>query len=383
MTRLAAHPRPPLPLATTGPGWRHGPCRPNPLAATLEFAESASAENHDLAHVSLRRLRGDGVDRELIDSIANIGPCLGVDVTAEGVEHADQAEVLKGCGYDLLQSFLLSKPLDASSAAAQLPRGWIRMRFRHALLRRPDANMIHGLTRHDLGVPQLALALQQHAAYCEALQACGLTLKVLDADPNFPDGCFVEDTAIITLHGALLTRPGAAPRQGEIAAVAAALAPYRLPLARIEAPGTLDGGDVCVTERDAFIGLSARSNEAGARQLVEWLQAQGIRGHLIDIREGHDLLHLKSGLTWLGERRLLIAGSLAGHPALAGYETVPVDDGEAYAANAIRVNDHVLIAAGYPKTEQSLRALGYSTIALAMREFAKLDGGLSCLSLRF
>jgi dimethylargininase len=255
--------------------------------------------------------------------------------------------------------------------------------FRHAIARLPGANYADGLTRVDLGAPSFELTLAQHAAYCTALRDAGLELTVLPADPRYPDGTFVEDTAVVLAEGAILTRPGAPSRLGEAAAIEPVLRARFPALATIEAPGTVDGGDICEAGRHVFIGLSARTNEHGARQLARWLQTQGYGASTVDIRGLDSILHLKSGIACLGGERLLLIAELAAHPAFAGHERVVVDADEAYGANAVQVNGTVLLASGHPKLAARLRALGYRLRELDMSEFAKLDGGLSCLSLRF
>lgn len=255
--------------------------------------------------------------------------------------------------------------------------------FQHAIVRLPGASLAQGLTRVDLGPPDLALALAQHAAYCDALRAAGVELSVLPADEAFPDGTFVEDTAIVLAEGALLTRPGAASRAGEVAAIEAALRAHYPTLTRMEAPGTLDGGDICVAGRRVFIGRSARTDAAGAAQLAAWLAARGYDSVEVEIGAIGSILHLKSGLAHLAGDRLLLIEALQDHPAFAGYERIVLAPEEAYGANAVQVNDRVLLASGHPRLEARLRALGYRLAVLDMSEFAKLDGGLSCLSLRY
>ena len=234
-----------------------------------------------------------------------------------------------------------------------------------------------------MGVPDLAIALGQHEAYCRALERCGLAITRLAPDPHHPDSTFVEDTAILTSRGAILTRPGAASRAGEVAAIRPALAKFFSEFREITAPGTVDGGDICEAGDHFFIGISARTNEAGADQLAEFLTALGFTSAAVDIRGISSILHLKSGLTWLGGRRLIVIDALAGHSAFRGYEIIRVAKEEEYAANCIRVNDFVLLPAGFPKLQSTLEAAGDRIIPLAMSEFQKLDGGLSCLSLRF
>jgi dimethylargininase len=255
--------------------------------------------------------------------------------------------------------------------------------FTHALLRLPGDNLASGLTEAKEGAPDVATALAQHQRYCEALADCGLSLTVLPADARYPDGCFVEDAAIVTPRGAIVTRPGAPSRRGEAEVIEAALRGLFPGVPRIEAPGTVDGGDVCEADGHFLIGLSARTNEAGARALEGHLIDFGYRSDIVDIRQVRSLLHLKTGITYLGEGRMLATGDLPRHRALAAYEIVEVPRDERYAANALRVNDRVLIAEGYPRTREAIESLGYETIALEMSEYRKLDGGLSCLSLRW
>jgi dimethylargininase len=255
--------------------------------------------------------------------------------------------------------------------------------FSHALVRPPAPNFAEGLTTVDLGIPDYALALTQHARYCAALEACGLHLTCLPIDPQHPDSTFVEDTAVLTARGAILTRPGAPSRAGEVANIRPALAAAFRQLDTIEPPGTLDGGDICEAGNHFFIGVSARTDEEGARQLAAILARQGYSASCIDIRRLPGILHLKSGIAWLGDRRIVAIDALAALPELAGWEIIRVDPAEAYAANCVRVNDTILMASGFPHLRATLEGLGYNLLELDMSEFQKMDGGLSCLSLRF
>jgi dimethylargininase len=255
--------------------------------------------------------------------------------------------------------------------------------FKHAIVRPPASTFAQGQTGVDLGTPDLPKALEQHAHYCAALEQCGLTLTHLPPDPEYPDSTFVEDPAVLTRHGAILTRPGAPTRAGEVKSIAAALRKVFPELQTINAPGTLDGGDICQVEDHFFIGISGRTNEEGARQLGVILAAQGFTSTTVDIRGVRGILHLKSGISYLGDRRISLIDVLAGHPAFHGYEVVHTIPEENYAANLLRINDYVIISAGHPKFEAAVRAFGYPVIALDMSEFEKMDGALSCLSLRF
>ena len=253
----------------------------------------------------------------------------------------------------------------------------------HALLRLPGENLAAGLSAADGGDPEVERAHEQHQRYCAALADCGLSLTVLPADPCFPDGCFVEDTALITERGAILMRPGAPSRRGEVDVIAAALKGMFDRIPEIASPNTVDAGDVCEADGHFLIGLSKRTNESGAMELARLLEEHGYRTTVIDIRDAQGLLHLKSGLAYLGDGRIVATSQIPRMPALRPYERIEIPDDERYAANCLRVNDAVLIAAGYPKTRQAIEAQGYAVIPLEMSEFRKLDGGLSCLSLRW
>jgi len=255
--------------------------------------------------------------------------------------------------------------------------------FSRAIVRPPGASFINGLTSANLGKPDLAKAVQQHALYCAALEQCDLELTRLPPDPDLADSTFVEDTAILTACAAIVTCPGAPSRMPEVASIAAALPPFYSQIYSIEAPGTVDGGDICQAEDHFFIGLSERTNAEGARQLAAILAQEGFTFITVDIRGVPGILHLKSGISYLGDGRLVLIDALATHAAFRDFEVVHVEPAENYAANCVRVNDQVIIAAGFPRFETDIRALGYPVIALDMSEFRKLDGALTCLSLRF
>lgn len=258
------------------------------------------------------------------------------------------------------------------------------MRFNDAIVRLPGANFSDGLTTSTSNsTPDVHKALEQHASYCDALKECGLNLMVMDADLQYPDGTFVEDTFVIADRVAIATRPGAKTRMGEVASVAAAVRRFRPRWEQIEAPGTVDGGDVCQADEHFLIGLSARTNEAGAAQLAAILERHHYSASTVDIRGHATLLHLKSGIAYLGERRFLVVHGFPAIDAIAAAERIEVPQSEAYAANCVRVNDQVLIAAGFPGVATALKKCGLRARALEMSEFAKMDGGLSCLSLRF
>jgi dimethylargininase len=281
----------------------------------------------------------------------------------------------------------------------------MRVMFTKAIVRPPSANFCEGLTTAALGTPDYQRALEQHASYCAALLECGLELIRLEADERYPDSCFVEDVALIigaensadenvradSSKSAIITRPGADSRRGEIASMRAQLTQRFQSIYEIKTPGTLDGGDVCDAGTHFFIGISERTNEAAAEQLAGILATRGWTSTFVDIRAGThaqdaratSLLHLKSGVAHLGGNNLIVTEALAPREEFRGFDLIEVDTQEEYAANCIEVNGRVLMAAGHPRLAAKLNELGYNTMALEMSEFQKMDGGLSCLSLRW
>ena len=253
------------------------------------------------------------------------------------------------------------------------------MTFTHAIARRPAMNAGEGLTSARFGVPDPERMLAQHRTYIGILESIDLQVTVLDADENFPDGCFVEDTAIVTPEVAVITRPGAPSRRGEEIAIEPLLASHR-PIARIVAPGSVDGGDILVMGERVLIGMSSRTNEAGARQLTEILEASGMQ--CISLAAG-DGLHLKSSINALDNNRLLITQAFSGCTELSGFEHVVISADESYAGNSLLVNGRVIVPAGFPATRGTIDKLGIETIETQVSEFRKMDGGLTCLSIRF
>jgi dimethylargininase len=255
--------------------------------------------------------------------------------------------------------------------------------FKYAITRRPGANFADGLTTSGLGAPQVDLTLAQHRAYCLTLCQCGLELVELEADLDYPDSTFVEDAAVLVKDCAVLTNPGADSRKGEVAAIRSVLERYFDQIETITAPGTLDGGDICEAGTHFFIGLSDRTNEEGAAQLSRILASRGYTSSTVSIHGIKGILHLKSGITYLGGGRMVLIDALVGHEAFKSYTVIRVAEQENYAANCLMVNDAVLVPAGFPLLRAELERNGYKTIPLEMSEFQKMDGGLTCLSLRF
>ena len=229
------------------------------------------------------------------------------------------------------------------------------------------------LARQPIDVPR---ARAQHAEYERCLADLGCAVTRLDAAADMADAVFIEDAAVVFDEIAVITRPGAVSRRAETVAVAKALEPHRR-LARITAPGTLDGGDVLVAGRRVFVGLSTRSNEEGVRQLRDVLAPLGY--HVCGVPVG--CLHLKTAVTSVADDLLLIDGTWVDVRPFGDFELVHVDPSETYAANALRIGNVVVYAAAFPKTRDRLRAHGLDVRTVPADELAKAEGGVTCCSL--
>ncbi|MGD8993291.1 MAG: arginine deiminase family protein [Desulfobacterales bacterium] len=251
--------------------------------------------------------------------------------------------------------------------------------FTYAIIRTPAETCSRGITTANLGAPSYEKALWQHRTYAQALKSIGLTVIELGPLPDYPDAHFVEDTAVVTADVAIICNPGAKSRQGEEKSIAGILEPYRR-IARIQAPGTLDGGDVLMIGNHFFIGISERTNQRGAEQLGRILEEHGRTYTIIAVGAG---LHLKSSINYVGQSTVIAKPDFQGHKALGRYDAITTDLNESYAANTLWVNDHLLMPEGFPNTKSKLKVLGLPIIELNVSEMRKMDGGLTCLSLRF
>jgi dimethylargininase len=226
----------------------------------------------------------------------------------------------------------------------------------------------------------LGRARRQHAAYEDGLRALGCRVERLPADPGLPDSVFVEDTAVVVDEIALLTRPGAPARRGELAAVAEALARYR-PVSVMEDPATLDGGDVLRVDRTVFVGRTRRTNQAGYEALAARLVPLGY-----DVRppvEVRGCLHLKSAVTQATEGVLLLNPAWVDRRLFPGFELVDVHPEEPAAANVLSIAGTVVASAAFPRTSERLLARGARVVVLDASELAKAEGALTCCSLLF
>lgn len=251
--------------------------------------------------------------------------------------------------------------------------------FDYAITRIPAETFDRGITTANLGTPSYETILNQHRAYTEALNSIGLNVIELDPLPDYPDAHFVEDTAVVTPEVAIITNPGATSRQGEEQSIVNVLEHYRK-IEHIQAPGTLDGGDVLMIRNHFLIGISERTNQQGAEQLGRILTDHGKTHTMIAVGAG---LHLKSSINYVGQNTVIATPDFENHEALERYDKITTNYSDSYAANTLWVNDHLLVPRGFPDTNAKLRALGLPIIELDVSEMQKMDGGLTCLSIRF
>jgi len=240
--------------------------------------------------------------------------------------------------------------------------------------------MIDGITEANLGVPNYELALLQHQAYVKVLENCGLKVEILEADNQFPDSTFIEDVSLCTPHCAIVTNPGASSRKGEITRMRAVLENYYDNIEQIKGLGTLDAGDVMMVGSHYYIGLSDRTNRAGAQQLIDILERYGMTGSEVTLQ---DVLHLKTGISYLENNNLLVSGEFIEKIDFEKFNKIVVLPPEEYAANSLWINGTVLVPKGHSNTKHKIVEAGYQVVEVDVSEFQKLDGGLSCLSLRF
>lgn len=225
----------------------------------------------------------------------------------------------------------------------------------------------------------VALARRQHRLYEEALATLGCRVEALPADPELADSVFVEDTAIVLDEVAVITRPGAASRRPETAAIARALTPYRH-LVSIDPPGTLDGGDVLRMGRTLYVGLSGRSNQAAIDQLSRALAPHGyaVRGVAVQ-----GCLHLKSAVTALGDDTVLVNPKWVDAAVFTGTRPIEIDPRERGAANVLRIGERVIYPASFPATRRRLAAAGVDILEVDVSELQKAEGAVTCCSLVF
>lgn len=253
--------------------------------------------------------------------------------------------------------------------------------FTRAITRAPSASIVHGLRALDTGTPDLTRMLSAHRDYINALSEAGLAVTELAELEEFPDSVFVEDTALCLPEGAVLMRPGAATRGGEVARMAPALRRFYTEVLQISGPGFIEGGDILVNGKTILVGRSARTDAAGIAELAGLVTAWGYQVRELATPDG--VLHFKTDCSLLDEKTVLATERLAASGCFSDYRVILTAPVEEAAANAIRCNHLVLMAAGFPGTAARLRDAGFIVREIDNSECAKLDGGMSCLSLRF
>ena len=252
--------------------------------------------------------------------------------------------------------------------------------FTRAIVKSPCRNMIRGITSSGMGQPDYETALEQHRRYIRLLESCGLAVTVLPPDENFPDSTFIEDACLITPECAVLTRPGALSRREEPNHILDIISNTGLPVESITAPGTLDAGDIMMVGSHYYIGLSDRTSKTGADMLIDILDKYGLTGSTVELTS---VLHLKTGISYLEQETFLACGEFLEKPDFKRFILLPVPPEEAYAANSVRINDWVIVPDGFEITAGMIQNAGFGVKTVDVSEFRKLDGGLSCLSLRF
>lgn len=253
--------------------------------------------------------------------------------------------------------------------------------FTHAVTRAPASSIVDGLRAEDIGNPNLSQMLLDHKAYVSTLKETGATVVELEPLEQFPDSVFVEDDALCLPQGVVLMRPGAPSRLGEVAHMAPVLRKLYGKVIEIKGPGFIEGGDILVTSKEILVGRSARTDAAGVSELTDLVAEWG---H--SVREVHTppgVLHFKTDCSLVGENTILSTKRLDASGCFEHYDVIHTAEGEEAAANAIRFNQFVFMAAGFPKTASKLRDAGFDVREINNSECAKLDGGMSCLSLRF
>lgn len=253
--------------------------------------------------------------------------------------------------------------------------------FARAITRKPATSITSGLRAIDTGAPDLAQMMAAHDSYIATLRETGAEVIELPALPAYPDSVFVEDTALCLPKGAVLMRPGAPTRVGEVSEMAPVLYKLYNDVREIKGPGTIEGGDILVTSREILVGLSDRTDQAGVDELAALVCDWDYTVRTITIPDG--VLHFKTDCSLLDADTILSTQRLATSGCFDDYNVIYTAPGEEAAANAIRFNQYVVMAAGFPETAKRLRDSGYDVREIDNADCAKLDGGMSCLSLRF
>ena len=256
--------------------------------------------------------------------------------------------------------------------------------FTKAITRKPCKALIDGITTAMFGegTPNYETAIKQHDNYVETLRSLGLEVLDLEADERYPDSCFVEDPAVVMAECAIITNPATDSRNGEKYEIVDAIKKFYNDdqIFHIEAPGTMEGGDVMLVEKHFYVGQSDRTNAEGFRQFQDIVAKFGYEATAVPVTEG---LHLKDFVIYQEKGNMLVSPKMNEEPAFSEYTRFVIEPEELYAINSMNINGTVLVPDGFPNTLKLIQDLGYPTIVMNNSEFAKIDGSLTCLSLRF
>jgi len=256
--------------------------------------------------------------------------------------------------------------------------------FTKAITKKPCKALIDGITTSQFGegTPVYEDAVKQHDNYVAVLRELGLEVLDLEADERYPDSCFVEDPAVVMEGCAVITNPARDSRNGEKYEIVDAIKKFYNDdqIFHIEAPGTMEGGDIMLVDKHFYVGLSDRTNEEGARQFNEIVTKFGYTSSTVPVTEG---LHLKDFVIYLENNNMLVTAIMNEEPSFKDFNRFVIDADELYAINSLNINGTVLVPEGYPKTQKIIEDLGYTVKLVDTGEFRKIDGSLTCLSLRF
>ena len=247
----------------------------------------------------------------------------------------------------------------------------------HAIVREPSKSFGNCISSHPLiHTISVTKAKEQHLQYCQTLEDLGIDLIRLDPDHQFPDSCFVEDTAVIHKKKVLISRMGASSRRGEEQSILEVLRQY-LSVKKASHPATLEGGDVIHFPDFLISGLTQRTNYDGVQSMQKWLE--------VDVKTviAPEIIHLKSYVTFLNRNTVIMNNRFVDHPAFLDFDKIIVNDHESYAANTLTIDGTVLVPTNHPNAVEQLKNKGFDVITLKMSEFEKCEGALTCLSLIF
>ncbi len=253
--------------------------------------------------------------------------------------------------------------------------------FTNAIVRKPCDKITNGLRAVDTGAPNLELFRKHHDDYIAALASTRAEVLVLNELDTFPDSVFIEDAALCLQEGAVVMRPGAPSRLGEAEEISPILKNIYDEVVTIEGPGFIEGGDILTTEKEILVGTSERTDLTGIDELGRLVDRWGYKVRIVNTPDG--VLHFKTDCSLLDEETILTTKRLSASGCFDGYRLIHTADGEEACANTVRFNELVLMPDGFSRTREILDSAGYNIRQIGNSEAAKLDGGMSCLSLRF